>query len=173
MVGVTGAALVALPAVPRWQRPRGRVLPFGVGHDLLLLLASAPADVRGAERCAEGCPGGCVCVPNPLADFMPTFQIDKYLYHMRLSEETLQEVSQRFGKEMEKGLGADTNPTASVKMLPTFVRSTPDGTGTVSWGRLLPGGAEGERGGEVLVGATMCQEEGLGPPVLGVLPTQR
>ncbi|KAM8990772.1 hexokinase-2 isoform 1-T1 [Ara ararauna] len=47
---------------------------------------------------------------------------------MRLSEETLQEVSQRFGKEMEKGLGADTNPTASVKMLPTFVRSTPDGT---------------------------------------------
>uniref|UniRef100_A0A8B9GDI1 Hexokinase-2 n=1 Tax=Amazona collaria TaxID=241587 RepID=A0A8B9GDI1_9PSIT len=54
--------------------------------------------------------------------------IDKYLYDMRLSEETLQEVSQRFGKEMEKGLGADTNPTASVKMLPTFVRSTPDGT---------------------------------------------
>ncbi|XP_030057665.1 hexokinase-2 isoform X2 [Microcaecilia unicolor] len=29
---------------------------------------------------------------------------------------------------MEKGLRADTNPTASVKMLPTFVRSTPDGT---------------------------------------------
>uniref|UniRef100_A0A8C3V103 Hexokinase-2 n=1 Tax=Catharus ustulatus TaxID=91951 RepID=A0A8C3V103_CATUS len=54
--------------------------------------------------------------------------IDKYLYHMRLSDETLLEVSQRFEKEMEKGLGADTNPTASVKMLPTFVRSTPDGT---------------------------------------------
>ncbi|RLV83448.1 hypothetical protein DV515_00016467 [Chloebia gouldiae] len=49
---------------------------------------------------------------------------------MRLSDETLLEVSQRFEKEMEKGLGADTNPTASVKMLPTFVRSTPDGTGT-------------------------------------------
>lgn len=57
--------------------------------------------------------------------------MDKYLYHMRLSDETLLEVSQRFEKEMEKGLGADTNPTASVKMLPTFVRSTPDGTGTV------------------------------------------
>uniref|UniRef100_A0A8B9T252 Hexokinase-2 n=1 Tax=Anas platyrhynchos TaxID=8839 RepID=A0A8B9T252_ANAPL len=54
--------------------------------------------------------------------------VDKYLYHMRLSEETLQEVSERFRKEMEKGLGADTNPTASVKMLPSFVRSTPDGT---------------------------------------------
>ncbi|XP_042332208.1 hexokinase-2 isoform X2 [Sceloporus undulatus] len=55
-------------------------------------------------------------------------QIDKYLYHMRLSDETLQEISDRFRKDMEKGLGADTNPTASVKMLPTFVRSTPDGT---------------------------------------------
>ncbi|XP_077787360.1 hexokinase-2 isoform X2 [Podarcis muralis] len=55
-------------------------------------------------------------------------QIDKYLYHMRLSDETLQEISNRFRKDMEKGLGADTNPTASVKMLPTFVRSTPDGT---------------------------------------------
>uniref|UniRef100_A0A8C9UI46 Hexokinase-2 n=1 Tax=Serinus canaria TaxID=9135 RepID=A0A8C9UI46_SERCA len=70
--------------------------------------------------CAQPCasPLGCVC---PL-------QVDKYLYHMRLSDETLLEVSQRFEKEMEKGLGADTNPTASVKMLPTFVRSTPDGT---------------------------------------------
>ncbi|XP_028596937.2 hexokinase-2 isoform X3 [Podarcis muralis] len=55
-------------------------------------------------------------------------RIDKYLYHMRLSDETLQEISNRFRKDMEKGLGADTNPTASVKMLPTFVRSTPDGT---------------------------------------------
>ncbi|KAL8174096.1 UNVERIFIED_CONTAM: Hexokinase-2 [Gekko kuhli] len=55
-------------------------------------------------------------------------QVDKYLYHMRLSDETLQDVSTRFRKEMEKGLGVDTNPTASVKMLPTFVRSTPDGT---------------------------------------------
>uniref|UniRef100_A0A452THH4 Hexokinase-2 n=1 Tax=Ursus maritimus TaxID=29073 RepID=A0A452THH4_URSMA len=37
-------------------------------------------------------------------------------------------ISKRFRKEMEKGLGATTHPTASVKMLPTFVRSTPDGT---------------------------------------------
>ncbi|KAM9067248.1 hexokinase-2 isoform X1 [Sarcophilus harrisii] len=55
-------------------------------------------------------------------------KVDQYLYHMRLSDETLEEVSKRFRKEMEKGLGADTHPTASVKMLPTFVRSTPDGT---------------------------------------------
>ncbi|KAI4893171.1 hypothetical protein NFI96_000687 [Prochilodus magdalenae] len=47
---------------------------------------------------------------------------------MRLSEENLMDVSKRFRREMDKGLGRDTNPTASVKMLPTFVRSTPDGT---------------------------------------------
>ncbi|XP_060043559.1 hexokinase-2 isoform X3 [Erinaceus europaeus] len=55
-------------------------------------------------------------------------KVDQYLYHMRLSDETLQEISKRFRKEMEKGLGATTHPTAAVKMLPTFVRSTPDGT---------------------------------------------
>ncbi|KAM6432052.1 hexokinase-2-like [Liasis olivaceus] len=55
-------------------------------------------------------------------------RIDKYLYHMRLSDETLRDISDRFRKDMEKGLRADTNPTASVKMLPTFVRSIPDGT---------------------------------------------
>ncbi|XP_013911842.1 PREDICTED: hexokinase-2-like [Thamnophis sirtalis] len=55
-------------------------------------------------------------------------RVDKYLYHLRLSDDTLRDISERFRKEMEKGLGADTNPTASVKMLPTFVRSIPDGT---------------------------------------------
>ncbi|XP_057213564.1 hexokinase-2 [Triplophysa rosa] len=57
-------------------------------------------------------------------------KVDKYLYHMRLSEENLMDFSRRFRKEMDKGLGRDTNPTAAVKMLPTFVRSTPDGTET-------------------------------------------
>ncbi|XP_062995434.1 hexokinase-2-like [Elgaria multicarinata webbii] len=47
---------------------------------------------------------------------------------MRLPDDTLQEISNRFRKDMEKGLAEDTNPTAAVKMLPTFVRSTPDGT---------------------------------------------
>lgn len=66
-------------------------------------------------------------------------KVDQYLYHMRLSDETLLEISKRFRKEMEKGLGATTHPTASVKMLPTFVRSTPDGTGTALWGRVVEG----------------------------------
>uniref|UniRef100_A0A4W3HXG6 Hexokinase-2 n=1 Tax=Callorhinchus milii TaxID=7868 RepID=A0A4W3HXG6_CALMI len=67
------------------------------------------------------CGSVCVCVSLRVS-------VDKYLYHMRLSDETLQDISKRFLVEMERGLGRDTNPTSSVKMLPTFVRSTPDGT---------------------------------------------
>uniref|UniRef100_A0A8C9ZKS0 hexokinase n=1 Tax=Sander lucioperca TaxID=283035 RepID=A0A8C9ZKS0_SANLU len=55
-------------------------------------------------------------------------QIDKYLYSMRFSDETLKEITQRFRRELVKGLGRDTNPTAVLKMLPTFVRSIPDGS---------------------------------------------
>ncbi|XP_035021764.1 hexokinase-2 isoform X1 [Hippoglossus stenolepis] len=55
-------------------------------------------------------------------------KVDKYLHHLQLSDETLMDLSIRFRREMDKGLCRDTNPTAAVKMLPTFVRSTPDGT---------------------------------------------
>lgn len=58
-----------------------------------------------------------------------SFQIDKYLYSMRFSDETLRDIMQRFRMELVKGLGRDTNPTAALKMLPTFVRSIPDGSG--------------------------------------------
>ncbi|XP_032372013.1 hexokinase-2 [Etheostoma spectabile] len=54
--------------------------------------------------------------------------VDKYLHHFQLSDKTLMDLSIRFRREMDKGLCRDTNPTAAVKMLPTFVRSTPDGT---------------------------------------------
>uniref|UniRef100_A0A3P8RXX0 Hexokinase-2 n=1 Tax=Amphiprion percula TaxID=161767 RepID=A0A3P8RXX0_AMPPE len=54
---------------------------------------------------------------------------NSYTIHLIwLSDETLMDVSLRFRREMDKGLCRDTNPTAAVKMLPTFVRSTPDGT---------------------------------------------
>ncbi|XP_036379241.1 hexokinase-1 isoform X1 [Megalops cyprinoides] len=55
-------------------------------------------------------------------------KIDKYLYSMRFSDETLLDIMTRFRRELENGLGRDTNPTATVKMLPTFVRSIPDGS---------------------------------------------
>lgn len=54
--------------------------------------------------------------------------VDNYLHRFMLSDKTLMELSVRFRREMDKGLCRDTNPTAAVKMLPTFVRSTPDGT---------------------------------------------
>lgn len=56
------------------------------------------------------------------------------MYHMRLSDETLLDIMARFQAEMQKGLGKDTNPTASVKMLPTFVRAIPDGSGECAGG---------------------------------------
>ncbi|XP_026569334.1 putative hexokinase HKDC1 isoform X1 [Pseudonaja textilis] len=55
-------------------------------------------------------------------------KVDRYLYQMRLSDDILHDVMTRFQAEMVKGLGRDTNPTAAVKMLPTFVRSLPDGS---------------------------------------------
>ncbi|XP_036453941.1 hexokinase-2 isoform X2 [Colossoma macropomum] len=47
---------------------------------------------------------------------------------LRLSREQLLEVKKRMEGEMKKGLAKNTHDSATVKMLPTFVRSTPDGT---------------------------------------------
>ncbi|NWY65906.1 HXK1 protein, partial [Erithacus rubecula] len=55
-------------------------------------------------------------------------QVDRYLYPLLLSDDVLLDVMARFQAEMVKGLGRDTNPTATVKMLPSFVRSLPDGS---------------------------------------------
>ncbi|XP_053725971.1 hexokinase-2 [Synchiropus splendidus] len=57
-----------------------------------------------------------------------TDKVDNYLHRFQLSDELLMDISLRFRREMDKGLCRDTNPTAAVKMLPTFVLSTPDGT---------------------------------------------
>uniref|UniRef100_A0A7N6BIQ1 Hexokinase-2 n=1 Tax=Anabas testudineus TaxID=64144 RepID=A0A7N6BIQ1_ANATE len=56
------------------------------------------------------------------------FAENPYLYSMRFSDETLLDIMQRFRRELVQGLGRDTNPTATLKMLPTFVRSIPDGS---------------------------------------------
>ncbi|NWY06947.1 HXK1 protein, partial [Nothoprocta ornata] len=55
-------------------------------------------------------------------------KVDRYLYQLRLSDDALLDIMARFQAEMAKGLGRDTNPTAAVKMLPSFVRSLPDGS---------------------------------------------
>lgn len=58
-----------------------------------------------------------------------TRQIAQTLAEFRLSKAQLLEVKKRMRIEIERGLGKDSHSTATVKMLPTFVRSTPDGSG--------------------------------------------
>uniref|UniRef100_A0A8B9RMN7 Hexokinase-2 n=1 Tax=Astyanax mexicanus TaxID=7994 RepID=A0A8B9RMN7_ASTMX len=55
-------------------------------------------------------------------------KVDRFLYAMRLSDEQLLEISHRFRDEMEKGLSRESNAAAALKMLPTHVFSTPDGS---------------------------------------------
>ncbi|KAM9408302.1 hexokinase HKDC1-like [Pholidichthys leucotaenia] len=58
----------------------------------------------------------------------PTKKVDRFLHAMRLNDEQLKDISARFQAEMKKGLSAESNDAAAVKMLPTHVRSTPDGS---------------------------------------------
>lgn len=58
-----------------------------------------------------------------------TRQIAQTLAEFRLSKAQLLEVKKRMRTEIENGLGKKTHDSATVKMLPTYVRSTPDGTG--------------------------------------------
>lgn len=61
-------------------------------------------------------------------------QVEQILSEFRLKEEDLKKVMYRMQKEMDRGLKLETHEEASVKMLPTYVRSTPEGSGTM----LLP-----------------------------------
>lgn len=54
----------------------------------------------------------------------------KTLESLKLSHEQLLEVKRRMKVEMEQGLSKETHADAPVKMLPTYVCATPDGTGT-------------------------------------------
>ncbi|XP_067343945.1 hexokinase HKDC1-like isoform X2 [Channa argus] len=58
----------------------------------------------------------------------PTKKVDRFLYAMRLHDNQLSDISARFQEEMKKGLSAKSNAAAAVRMLPTHVRSTPDGS---------------------------------------------
>ncbi|NXK52960.1 HXK2 protein, partial [Chauna torquata] len=83
-------------------------------------------------------------------------EVDQLLGPLRLSRADLQRVQALMRQEMEQGLGRESNTDASVRMLPTYVCNTPDGTG------------EG-RG----MGKRSCRG-GSGPAhPPGVLPTER
>lgn len=55
--------------------------------------------------------------------------MEQILSEFRLREEDLKKVMYRMQKEMDRGLKLETHEEASVKMLPTYVRSTPEGSG--------------------------------------------
>ncbi|NWV56281.1 HXK3 protein, partial [Daphoenositta chrysoptera] len=54
--------------------------------------------------------------------------VDEVLGPLRLTHADLEKVQALMRQEMERGLGKHTNATASVRMLPTYVSHTPDGT---------------------------------------------
>ncbi|NXE42288.1 HXK2 protein, partial [Ptilorrhoa leucosticta] len=54
--------------------------------------------------------------------------VNEVLAPLRLTHADLEKVQALMRQEMEKGLGKHTNATASVRMLPTYVTHTPDGT---------------------------------------------
>ncbi|NXX38780.1 HXK2 protein, partial [Tricholaema leucomelas] len=55
-------------------------------------------------------------------------EVNQLLAPLRLSRANLEHVQALMRQEMELGLGRETNATASVRMLPTYVCGTPDGT---------------------------------------------
>ncbi|KAK5858913.1 hypothetical protein PBY51_003022 [Eleginops maclovinus] len=55
-------------------------------------------------------------------------KVREYLDCFHLSLHKLQEVSARLQRDLVRGLGKHSHHRASVKMLPSFVRATPDGT---------------------------------------------
>lgn len=57
-------------------------------------------------------------------------QVEQILAEFQLQEEDLKKVMRRMQKEMDRGLRLETHEEATVKMLPTYVRSTPEGSGT-------------------------------------------
>ncbi|KAG9270492.1 hexokinase-4 [Astyanax mexicanus] len=54
--------------------------------------------------------------------------VDQILSEFLMTKEDLKEVMRRMQKEMNRGLRLETHDEASVKMLPTYVRSTPEGS---------------------------------------------
>lgn len=87
--------------------------------------------------------------PSPTRCCRPLLvQVEQILAEFQLQEEDLKKVMRRMQKEMDRGLRLETHEEASVKMLPTYVRSTPEGSGTMAQGKwngthLQPGSLTG------------------------------
>ena len=60
-------------------------------------------------------------------------QIDEIMKDFRLTDETYTSIMYLLNEEMRKGLTKDAHHLSTVRMFPTYVRSTPDGSGKRSW----------------------------------------
>lgn len=108
-----------LPSTPRYSRRFHKTLRRLVPDSDVRFLLSESGSGKGAAMVTA--------VAYRLAE--QHRQIEETLAHFRLTKEMLLEVKKRMRAEMDMGLKKQTNDKAVVKMLPSFVRSTPDGTG--------------------------------------------
>uniref|UniRef100_A0A7N9AV15 Phosphotransferase n=1 Tax=Mastacembelus armatus TaxID=205130 RepID=A0A7N9AV15_9TELE len=70
-----------------------------------------------------------VCFLQPLTcSSLISLQVEQILSEFRLNKEELKEIMKRMQREMDRGLCLETHEEASVKMLPTYVCSTPEGS---------------------------------------------
>uniref|UniRef100_A0A8C7SX03 Phosphotransferase n=1 Tax=Oncorhynchus mykiss TaxID=8022 RepID=A0A8C7SX03_ONCMY len=68
-------------------------------------------------------------MPCSLSSVLETvIMVEQILSEFRLKKEQLKEVMKRMMREMDRGLRVETHQEASVKMLPTYVCSTPEGS---------------------------------------------
>ncbi|XP_011614105.2 hexokinase-4 isoform X1 [Takifugu rubripes] len=69
-----------------------------------------------------------VMMPAYISEVDRILQVEQILSVFKLDKKDLSEVMKRMQHEMERGLHLDTHEEASVKMLPTYVCSTPEGS---------------------------------------------
>uniref|UniRef100_A0A4W5QQT4 Phosphotransferase n=1 Tax=Hucho hucho TaxID=62062 RepID=A0A4W5QQT4_9TELE len=80
------------------------------------------------------CPSSQICPaspqnrPPPSSRVRRPLPITETLAEFRLTNDQLLEVKKRMRTEIQNGLGKKTHDNATVKMWPTYVRSTPDGS---------------------------------------------
>ena len=58
-----------------------------------------------------------------------SFQVENILRPFNLTDDDYEKIMGLMLESLNKGLGKETNPTAKVKMYPTYVRTVPDGSG--------------------------------------------
>lgn len=76
------------------------------------------------------CPTQCEKHPLPLRPALTSCsQVQRALLALTIPLETLQAVKARMLQAMHRGLSRQTQAEANVQMLPTYICSTPDGTG--------------------------------------------